>query len=74
MYKKSAVFSFIFICCVIISGCQKMDFTEVTTNTNEYASSNNNVETKNQDSIWLFIEMANNYPLPISHKMTMMAK
>lgn len=51
MYKKSAVFSFIFICCVMISGCQRRDFTEVTTNTNEYSSSNNNVETKNQASI-----------------------
>ncbi|MDW2799509.1 hypothetical protein RZO55_18200 [Clostridium boliviensis] len=51
MYKKSAVFSYIFICCIIISGCQRRDLTYVTTNTNEYVSSNNNIETKNQIAI-----------------------
>ena len=51
MYKKCAVFSFIFICCVMISGCQRRDLTYVTTNTNGYASSNNNIESKNQTAI-----------------------
>ncbi len=48
MYKKSAVFGFIFICCIMITSCQKGD---VTTNTNEYTSSDNNIETKSQASI-----------------------
>jgi len=51
MYRKSAVFSFVFICFVMVSGCQRRAVTDVTISTNEYASSNNNVETKNQASL-----------------------
>lgn len=45
---KSAFFSFVFICCIMIAGCKRGNITDVTTNTNEIASSNSDIEKKNQ--------------------------